>query len=487
MRYSAIARLIGLLIISIGLSMSGAFFWSLYYDETVWKDLLITISISIILGGLLFFLGNKVRYFYLTRREALATVGLGWFVAGLIGALPFYLSGHIPHFYDAFFETISGFTTTGASILTNIEIMPKGLLFWRSFTHWLGGMGIIVLFVALFPFLGVSGKKMYQFEVPGPDVGGIKPKIQNSAFILWGIYVGISILEIIVLWFADMPLFDSMCHTFGTMATGGFSTKNNSISFYQSPAIHLIITFFMISAGANFSLYYFFLKKKFSHVLKDSEFRHYLIIIFVSTLVFFVVLMFYSKSADLFKSWQDTIVSSFFNVVSIMTTTGYCTSDTDLWPIFLKVWLFMLMFIGGCGGSTGGGIKVVRFIILFRAIYHLIINSYSPRRKLVVKLSKKQIDKSVVEKILGFFFLYLLLYGIGIIVISFFGYDWAVTFSSVAACLNNIGPGFSLVGATGNYAFMHPLAKIFLSIYMVAGRLELFAVVIFFTPHFWRK
>ena len=483
MRYNVIARLLGLLIISIAANMLGALAWALYFGEAVWEHFLLSMAISCLLGGGLLWIGRSSKKLHLSRKEAMLMVGGGWFVAGLVGALPFYLSGYIPHFYDAFFETISGFTTTGASILTDIEALPKGLLFWRSYTHWLGGMGIIVLFVAIFPFLEISGKKMYQFEVPGPDVGGLRPKIQTSAFILWTIYVGISLAETLALWAAGMTLYDAMCHTFGTMATGGFSTKNTSIGFYSSPAIHLIITVFMIIAGANFSLYYFLLKGKFSQVWRDTELRVYLTIIAFSTVLFSYLLYTQEYFATGFKSG----VSAFFNVVSIMTTTGYGTTDTDLWPMLAKAWLLVLMFIGGCGGSTGGGIKVVRYVMLLKHAYAQIITSYSPQRKFAIKVSGKPVGHPIIERTLSFFFLYLFVYGIGVLVIAAYGYDWSVTISSVAACLNNIGPGFSLVGATGNYAFMAPFPKVFLSIYMVAGRLELFAVLICLAPDFWKR
>ncbi|PIE32743.1 potassium transporter [candidate division KSB3 bacterium] len=483
MRYNVIARLLGFLILSISANMLGSLAWAIYFKEAVWQHLLLSMVISGLLGWGLVWLGKNHKDTHLSRREAMLMVGGGWFVAGLVGALPFYLSGWIPHYYDAFFETISGFTTTGASILTDIEALPKGLLFWRSYTHWLGGMGIIVLFVAIFPFLEISGKKMYQFEVPGPDVGGLKPKIQTSAFILWAIYVGISVAETFALWAAGMTLYDAMCHTFGTMATGGFSTKNTSVGFYDSPLIHLIITLFMVIAGANFSLYYFLLKGKLTQVYRDTELRVYLLIIAGSTVVFTYLLYTKDFFASLFSSW----VCAIFNVVSIMTTTGYGTTDTDLWPMLTKVWLLILMFIGGCGGSTGGGIKVVRYVMLLKYAYAQIINSYSPQRKFVVKLAGKPVSQPIIDRTLGFFFLYLFVYGIGILVVAAYGYDWPVTISSVAACLNNIGPGFSLVGATGNYAFMAPFPKVFLAIYMVAGRLELFAVLICLVPDFWKR
>ncbi len=484
MRYRVIIRLLGLLIVFLALNMLGALAWAFYFAEPAWKSLLLTIILASTFGlGLMFVRKKDQAFVTISRKEALFMVGLSWFVAGLIGALPFYLSGAIPHYYDAFFETISGFTTTGSSILTNIEGMPKSLLFWRSYTHWLGGMGIIVLFVAVFPFLGVSGKKMYQFEVPGPEVEGLKPKIQTSAFILWAIYVGISAAETIALMLAGMPLFDAICHTFGTMATGGFSTKNASISHYSSPLIHIIIILFMILAGSNFTLYYYLLRKNFSQVYKDTEWRTFLAIIVISTLIFSVLLY----NQQYYQSFFQSIVDSAFTVTSIMTTTGYGTADFDTWPMITKIWLLVLTFIGGCGGSTGGGIKVVRYVILFKYAYSLIVTSYSPQRRFALKVSHKPIDQAIIERTFGFFFLYISIYIIGVIVIACYGYDWATTVSSVAVCLNNIGPGFALIGPTQNFAFMRPFAKIVLAIYMVAGRLELFAVIIYFVPDFWRR
>jgi trk system potassium uptake protein TrkH len=483
MRYRIIARLLGLLIISIALNMLGAILWSLYFSEPVWRHFLLTIAIALVIGSGLVYLGHSRKKLSISHKEALFMVSIGWLVAGLVGSLPFYLSGTIPQYHDAFFETISGFTTTGASILTNIEALPKGMLFWRSYTHWLGGMGIIVLFVALFPFLGVSGKKMYQFEVPGPEVGGLKPKIQTSAFILWGIYVGMSVTETIALKIAGMTLFDAMCHTFGTMATGGFSTKNASIAFYLSPTIHIIITVFTIAAGANFSIYYFLLRRNFMQVLYDTELKTYLTIILISTLTF----SFFLYNPVYYASFFDALVSASFNVVSIMTTTGFATANTDTWPMLLKLWLLMLMFIGGCGGSTGGGIKVARYVIVLKYVYAQIVTSYAPQRKFVIRVSHKPVSHDVIDQALAFFVLYLLVYALGVVVIASYGYNWAVTLSSVAACLNNIGPGFSSVGAIGNYAFMAPFAKLFLAFYMIAGRLELFAVMIYFVPDFWKR
>ena len=484
MRYTILFRLLGLLIVFLALNMFGAFAWAIYFAEPVWTSILLTIAVSSAIGLSLMALGKKKKTLMtISRKEAIFMVGLSWFVAGLVGALPFYVSGAIPGYADAYFETISGFTTTGSSILTDIEAMPKSLLFWRSYTHWLGGMGIIVLFVAVFPFLGVSGKKMYQYEVPGPEVEGLKPKIQTSAFILWAIYVGISGIETVALRIAGMTWFDAICHTFGTMATGGFSTKNTSIAYYTNPTIHIIIIIFMAIAGMNFTLYYYILRRNFSQVFHDSEWKTFLSIILISTLVFSGLLLY----QDYYQSVFQAVVDSAFTVASVMTTTGYGTADFDTWPMVTKIWLLMLMFIGGCGGSTGGGIKVVRFVILFKYAYNQIITSYSPQRRFALKVSGKPVDPIIIDRTLGFFFLYITIYAVGVLVLACYGYDFATTVSSVAACLNNIGPGFTLVGPTQNFAFMTPFAKIFLAIYMVAGRLELFAVIIYFVPDFWKR
>lgn len=483
MRLLVIVRFIGLLVVSIAVNMIGALAWSAYYGEPEWKSFLIVIIGACVLGGLGFWQGQPQAIRTITRKEALVVVSVGWFIASLVGALPFYLSGVIPHFYDAFFETASGFTTTGASILTNVEALPKGMLFWRSYTHWLGGMGIVVLFVALFPFLGIAGKKMYQFEVPGIDTEGLRPKIQTSAFILWTIYIGLSGIETLLLVLAGMPLFDALCHTFGTMATGGFGTKNTSIAYYPNPMIHVIIIVFMVLAGMNFNLHYALWKRNFAQLLRDSEFKAYLLILTVSALSFASLL--YVR--NFYHSFLRAVLDSAFTVSSIMTTTGYVTADFETWPMVTKIWLILLMFVGGCGGSTGGGIKVARIVLLIRYAYWQLIGFYIPQRKSVLKLAHRPVNQAVIEDTLGFFFLYLAVYALGVLVIACYGYDWGTCISSVAACLNNIGPGFSLVGATGNYAFMAPVPKVFLSVYMIAGRLEVLAVLVLFVPDFWKR
>lgn len=483
MRSKVISRLMGLLIIFLACNMLPSLFWALYYSEPVWQDFVFSIVLFSGIGLLLVAYAGDQGSTSLFKKEALAIVTFSWIIAGLMGAFPFFTSGFIPHYYDAFFESVSGFTTTGASILTDVEVLPKGLLFWRSYTHWLGGMGIIVLFIALIPFVGASGKRMYQFEVPGPDVEGLKPKIQYTSMILWGIYVGISILIILALKLAGMPWFDSFCHTFGAIGTGGFSTKNASIGYYTSFWIHGIILIAMILAGTNFSIHYFFLKRKFSQVFKDMEFRAYYLIIIISS--FWIAWILFTS--HYFNNFWKSLLYSAFNSVSMMTSTGYATTDFDLWPVNTKILLFILLFVGGCGGSTTGGIKVVRFLILFKYSYNQIVKSYSPQRKYILRLGDKLIDRDVVKRTMIFFFLYVFLYMAGVLSVSCFNVDWITAFSSVAACFNTAGPGFSLVGPMVNYSFLHPVAKLILSFFMITGRLEIFALLVFFMPDFWRR
>ncbi|MBP7459954.1 MAG: TrkH family potassium uptake protein [Candidatus Delongbacteria bacterium] len=483
MRIKVISRLMGLLIIFLAWNMLPSMLWSIYYNEPVWRDFVFSIALFTGIGLAMIAFGHDQTNTSLYKKEALTIVTFSWLIAGLMGAFPFFTSGYIPHYVDAFFETISGFTTTGASILSDIEVLPKGLLFWRSYTHWLGGMGIIVLFLALIPFVGASGKRMYQFEVPGPDVEGLKPKIQSTSMILWGIYLGITVLILLLLRLAGMNWFDSFCHTFGAIGTGGFSTKNLSIGYYQNLWIHGIILLAIILAATNFSIHYYFIKRKFSLVFKDWEFRAYYTLMLGASLVIAWILF----SQNIFSSFWKSWLYAAFNSISMMTSTGYATTDFDLWPVNVKIIIFILMFVGGCGGSTSGGIKIVRFLILFKYGYNQIVKSYSPQRKFILRLGDKLIDRDVVKRTMVFFFLYIVLYIVGVFCMSCFHVDWMTAFSSVAACFNTAGPGFSQVGPMVNYGFLHPAAKLILTFFMIAGRLEIFALLVFFIPDFWKR
>jgi len=484
------SRLLGQLMLSLAVMEVIPLIWAAYYNEIhVVYAFIASILINMAIGGFLVYIarGTKEEIF---RREALFVVGAGWLLAGLTGALPFVLSGELVY-HDAVFETISGFTTTGASILTDIEGMSRGLLFWRSFTHWLGGMGIIVLFIAVLPRLGIGGKHMYRVEAPGPASEGLRPKIRDTAILLWRIYLGISIAEILALMFTGMGLFDSLCHTFGTMATGGFSTKAASIGHYQNPELYsfgvglsvdLIIIVFMFLAGANFSLYYQALRGKWLF-FKDMEFKVYSAVLLVSILVIAIALLGHSHYIHLGDALRDAA----FQVTSITTTTGYATADFDSWPTVARTLLISLMFMGACAGSTGGGMKVVRWIILVKWAYRSVIHSFKPQTVMHIKIGSLAVDRDVEGQVVGFAIIFIGVFAVGTLLISAFGHDLTTSFSSVIACLSNIGPGLSLVGPTVNYAFFSPFEKMFLAWCMLVGRLEVYAMLVAFAPGFWKK
>ncbi|ATW28387.1 potassium transporter [Candidatus Formimonas warabiya] len=454
--------------------------WSVYYREPDALAILYALAVTMVVGGLMtFFLKSRET---IRQREGFAIVSLGWIFASLFGSLPYLFSGTFVSFTDAFFETMSGFTTTGASVLTNIEVLPHGILFWRSLTHWLGGMGIMVLFVALLSQLGGGGLQMFKAESPGPVAERIKPRIQETAKALWLTYVILSLLQVILLLFGGMNLFDALCHTFGTMATGGFSTKNLSIGYYPSPYIQWVITIFMFAAGANFALYYQMVKKRTNSFWQNEEFRLYLWIT-LGSILFICADLALNQPSGLEKTVRDAA----FQVVSIITTTGYATVDFEKWPTFSKIILLITMFIGGCSGSTGGAVKVGRILILLKHTFIEILRLIHPRSVKCLKIGDKTVPDAVVINVLQFFFLYLLIFFLGTAVMAAFGLNMIEAFSSVATTLGNVGPGFGLVGPMGNFAAIPEAGKWFLSLFMLLGRLEIFTVLVLFVPEVWKS
>ena len=415
-------------------------------------------------------------------KDGLAIVGLSWISVSLLGALPFYLSGVTPVFTDAFFETTSGFTTTGATILTWIEGQPRGILFWRSLTHWLGGMGIIVLSVALLPAIGRGAYALYRAEAPGPTAERVKPRMKETAKTLWTVYFILSAVETGLLMTGGMPLYDALCHTFGTMATGGFSTQNASIGSYGS-YIQWIVIGFMFLAGCNFILHYQMLRGKVRSYWQSEEFRVYLFIALILAPLFTVIL---ALSGEGFS--ESTLRRSVFQVVSILTTTGYTTADFNLWPAFLKISLIFLMFMGGCAGSTGGGMKVIRVYIALKTAFKAILQVILPNAIMPLKIDSKPVSETYVVRCAAYFIIYMFLFLFGTVVMTITeNTDLITAFSASVACLSNIGPGLGHVGAMENYSWISPVGKWFLSFLMLAGRLELYAILILFTPEAWRK
>ena len=416
-------------------------------------------------------------------REGVGITGFSWIAASLLGALPYYFAGAVPSYTDAFFETMSGFTTTGATIFTNIEALPRGILLWRSLTHWMGGMGIIVLSLAVLPFLGVSGMEMYKAEVPGVTAEKLTPRLHQTAIYLWGVYVAFTLIETVLLCAGGMTLFDAFAHSCSTIATGGFSTKNNSIAYFTSPFIQWVIIIFMFASGVNFSLYFLILNKRFREFLADEEFKSYLFITIGAALAMSTALYF----AGSFFGIEHTLRRTFFHVVSVMTTTGFIVEDYNLWPEFTKFIFVLLMFIGASGGSTGGGCKVSRFIIIGRQLKSEIWRLLHPRAIITARLNGKPIPKSTMDSSTAFFVLYMVILSFATLITTGFGIDLLTSFTGVLTCLSNVGPGLSALGPVENFAWLPAFVKWLFSFCMLAGRLELFAVLLLFMPGTYRK
>lgn len=416
------------------------------------------------------------------KREGYLIVTLGWFLMSVFGSLPFYISGYIPSFTDAFFETVSGFTTTGASILSDVEVIPHGLLFWRSMTHWIGGMGIIVLSIAILPLLGIGGMQLFQAEVAGPSKDKLHPRVKETAKRLWAIYVLFTGVETLLLSFGGMNLFDALCHSFGTLATGGFSTKNQSVAFFNSPFIEYVIIVFMLIGGTSFSLHYLALKGRVFNYFRDSEFRFYF------GLVLFLVI---SSSLFLFIHNNQSIESSFrdtaFSIISVISSTGFATVDYQKWaPFFTEVFLILLLF-GACAGSTSGGVKMVRYQLLLKNSLLELKRLIHPQAVVPVRQNGKAVQADIIAKVGAFVLLYLFIFGIGSVVLAITGLDSTAAMGSVAACLANIGPGLDVTGPVSNYSTVTDVGKWVLSFIMLLGRLEIFTILILFSPSLWKK
>lgn len=454
---------------------------ALIYGEKDGFDFFIAGLITIVVGAVSYFLNRNAEK-TISKRDGYIIVSLAWILFSLFGSLPYILTGAIPSYTNAFFETISGFTTTGASILNDIESLSHGLLFWRSLTQWLGGMGIIVLSLAVLPLLGIGGMQLFIAEVPGPTPDKLHPRVKETAKRLWYIYIVFTLSETLLLWLGDMNLFDALNHAFTTMATGGYSTKQASIAYWESPYIHYVITFFMFLAGTNFALSYFALHLRFKKVTQNEEFKYYLSFVLVFTLVI-AVIMHLTTNFGIEQSIRDSL----FQVVSIMTTTGFVTADYLSWVPILGMLILLLMFFGGSAGSTGGGVKIVRVVLLFKNSALELKRLIHPNAVLPVRLNKTSVDPLIITNVLAFVSFYLLLIVGSMIVMSALGYDMPTSIGAVAASLGNIGPGLGDVGPMNNYSDIPILGKWFLSFLMLVGRLELFTVIVLFSPEFWRK
>ncbi|MBR5731493.1 MAG: TrkH family potassium uptake protein [Firmicutes bacterium] len=454
----------------------------IYSEKDIFLDFIVCAVPMIIIGIAVIKLLPPEDNTGLKMRDGFLIVALAWTGMSALGALPFVISGSIPHFVDAFFETASGFTTTGSTIVTNIEGLSHGILFWRSFTHWLGGMGVLVLTIAILPMLGIGGAKIMRAETTGPTMDKISGTVNDSARKLYTIYIGMTLLEIVFLMFGGVGLFDAATHTFGTVGTGGLSTHSESIAYWGSTYVEMVIAVFMMLAGVNFNLYFFLFSGKAKITLRDPELRAYLGIIFGSTA--FVSIMLLIK--HYYATIGEALRYAFFQVVSIQTTTGYGTADYDTWPIPCRFIIFLLMVIGGCASSTGGGVKVIRVILTAKIIRRGAQQKLHSNAVRPIKLGGKNVDEDVLSNVKSFMILYLFTFLIGTVVVSLDGHDLITSLSAVVATVSNIGPGFNLIGPSCNFAlFSYPI-KVLLAMFMIAGRLELYTIYIMFTRVFWR-
>ena len=451
---------------------------AIIYGESCAATFLICIAICLILGIALTVKAPKNKAMY--AREGFLCVSLSWIVLSIFGALPFFLSGYIPSYINAFFETVSGFTTTGASILSNIEALPKSILFWRSFTHWLGGMGVLVFLVAILPLSGGSNLHLIRAESPGPSVSKLVPKVRSTAKILYQMYLALTVIEVVLLLIGGLDLFSALTISFGTAGTGGFGVLNSSCADY-TPYMQTVITIFMILFGVDFSLYYLLIMGKIRDALKSEELRAYLGIIITAITIITI------NCIGIFEGVWDTIRHVAFQVSSIMTTTGFATTDFDIWPELSKSILVLLMFIGACAGSTGGGVKVSRILILIKTVGKEIVSSIHPNATRKITLNSRPVEHNVVRGVNVYMAVYLVIFAAALLIISLDNFDFTTNFTAVAATINNVGPGLSAVGPTQNFSAFSNLSKFVLCANMLIGRLEIFPFLILFAPATWKK
>ena len=479
MNYPTIFNNIGKILIVEALLLVFPAIGALIYGEDTLISFALTIA-ALALTGMLC-TRKKPKKATIYAKEGYVIVALSWILMSLFGALPFYFSGYIPSFTDAFFETVSGFTTTGATIINDIEALPKSLLFWRSFTHWIGGMGILVFVIAIMPKTENSSMHVMRAEVPGPTVGKLVSKLRASARILYGIYCVLTAIEIVMLFAGGMPLFDCIVNSFATAGTGGFGILSNSIEGYNSIYAEIVIAVFMLIFGVNFNLYYMILIKQGRQALKSEELRWYIGIVAASVIVIAVSLISTKHGV------ADSFRYSFFQVASIITTTGFSTTNFDTWPMIAKFVMVFLMFIGACAGSTGGGIMVSRLIILIKSGLRDIKKAINPRSIETVKVDRRTVEEPVVKSVSVFFATYILIAAASMFVVAIDGRDFTTTSTAVIACIGNIGPGLGAVGPYGNFADFSVLSKLVLCFDMLAGRLELIPMLMIFSPYAWSR
>lgn len=481
-RWAFMLHILGSLTVCIGLCMLLPLGFSFYYRDESAVPLLVSAAITVGVGTVLYLGFRKGRSRgAISHREGMAITTLGWLSASVFGGLPFFFAGVLPRPVDFFFETVSGFTTTGASVIRNVEVVPPGILFWRSLTHWLGGLGIVVLGLAILPFLGVGGMQLYKAEVPGPVVDKLKPRLKDTAVILWKVYLAFTVAETIFLLLGGMNLLDALCHTFGTLATGGFSTKNASIGHYKSVYIDVVVTVFMLLGGINFALHFQAFRGKPLALWRDPECRFFLGFWALVTLIITL------NCLGTYDSFWQSLRYAAFTVASITTTTGFATADFELWPPLALCLLLLCMVVGASVGSTGGSVKCMRIMVVLKHGYRELIRLIHPRAVVRLKLGDQAVPPEIFASIAGFIFLYLGLAAVSMFLVAAAGVDLVTTISSVLACLGNVGPGLGEVGPMDNYASLPDFPKWVLSLDMLLGRLEIYTVIIMFVPRFYKK
>ena len=479
---NVIANIIGILLMINGFLMLTAVPFGIYHMESTWKGMLVSSFINSAVGFLLYYRTKDNKNKDLRRRDGYLIVTSSWVFMCLFGMLPYIITNQIPNLSNAFFETVSGYTTTGATILDDIESLDHSILYWRSLTQWIGGMGIIVLAVAILPFLGIGGMQLFVAEAPVFSLDKLQPRIKETAQRLWLIYISFTILLFFILWAEGMDIFDAVNHAMTTFATGGFSTKNASIGYFESPLIQYTIILFMFISATNFTLTYFALKLDFKKILNNEEFKIYLSFIVILTLIVFSTLYMIDSSYA-----EETFRGAFFNIVSIVTTTGFTTADFTGWTDFITILFFILMFFGACAGSTSGGIKLVRHVVLLKNSYNEIKRQLHQSGVFTLKFNNRKVPNEVISNILAFMMLYVVIFSFGSIVMTFIGVDFETAIGSVAATLGNVGPGIGDVGPSGTYNSIPTEGKWVLTLMMFIGRLELFTFLMIITPIFWKN
>lgn len=484
--FKQIFRVISVLQIILGGLMLTGLPFSLYFKSGDAMSLLLSALVCIVTGVVLWF-SSKSKNRSVNKREGYLIVTFGWMFMVTFGMLPYLISGEIPRVADAFFETMSGITTTGASVLNDIEAVPHGILYWRSLTQWIGGMGIIVLTVAIFPLLGIGGIELFSAEAPGPTSDKIHPRIQETAKRLWLIYVALTVLLVAILKIGGMTLFDAVNHALATMATGGFSTKNASLMAYDTPVIQYAIILFMFLAGTNYTVTYLALKRKFDRVWKNDEFKAYLFFVGLLAVIVSVSVFSIQNQGDQKMPFEKAFRDSLFQIVSIITTTGFVSADYTAWSPALTMLFFVLLFLGACAGSTAGGIKFIRHLVFFKNSYLEFKRLLHPRAVVPLKLNEQVVAPRIMTHVIIFLLLYMIVFIVGSLLMSALGYDFMTSVGAVATSLGNVGPGIGDVGPVDNFAHLSDAAKWILSFLMLLGRLELFTILVLLSPYFWKS